>query len=159
MNPVLRKTLSVFSGLIAAFLCGLLLWPLVQFMFDKFIDIYFVSPKQKDAWLNNLIVLLTAMIWLLLCSITGGIVCTLIALIKEWMFVVISIIIVVLVLTIISKGEIFYKPEIESVVLMLMIPMGFGIGFLIGRKIKKRRQRKKIPEIEFENASSDTNKQ
>ena len=161
MNPVLRNTLSVFLGLIGAFLCGLILWPLVQIIFDKFFRGYFGSPRWEDAWVNRLIIIITAMVWLLFSSITGGIVCSLIAVTKEWVFVIISVIIVLLVLTIISKGEIFYRPETESLLSILMIPMGFGIGLLIGIKIKARRQKKKIPEIEFESTSSpsDTNNQ
>jgi len=158
MNPVLRNTLSVFSGLIAVFLCGLILWPVVQIIFDKFFRGYFGS---EDAWVNRLIIVITVMIWVLVSSITGGIVCTLVAVLKEWMCVIISVIIIFLALTIISKGEIFYRPETESVLSMLMIPLGFGIGLLIGIKIKVRRRRKKIPEIEFENTSttSETNNQ
>ena len=153
MDPVLRNTLSVFLGLVAVFLCGLILYPLVQLLFDKYFQIYLGPSRPKDAFEKNLIILITIMIWVLLSSIAGGLVCSLMATKNEWIYMSICAIIMIMIFAILSKGDVF--KNIESILSLFMIPIGFAGGRLIGGKIKTRRQRRKTLDIEFENPSND----
>ena len=153
MDPVLRNTLSVIFGVVAVFLCGLVLYPLVQLLFDKYFQIYLGPSRPKDAFEKNLVILITVMIWVMLSSITGGLVCAIIATKNEWTLISICALIIILIFTILSNGDIFQN--IESILSMLMIPFGFISGRMIGMKLKARITRKKSLEMEFENPSDN----
>lgn len=153
MDPAIRNILSVIAGIAALFICGLVLYPLVQIIFDKYFQVYLGPSQPKDAYEKDLVVLATVILWVLVSSTTGGFVCSLIAITNEWLFISICIALLLLTFLILSRGQIIYS--IESMISMLMIPAGFIIGRGIAMAIKARRQRKKLLEIDFENKTND----
>jgi hypothetical protein len=142
-NIFLRKITSVSAGVASAFLTALILWPLVKLIFDKFFHLYLFADPPQDAWKDDLIVQINFMLWFFISSFSGGIICSLFSPGKEWFYVTASLLIVIAIITIITKASVFNE-GMDSWLIMLMIPPGFFTGMLFAKKIKAGRAKKKL---------------
>ena len=133
-----RNLLSVMAGSVFPFLTGLILVPIVKIILNKYL--YVFGPKNST---HDLIVSLTMISWVFIASVSGGLSGTLIARKNEWLYTLFSMTIVFTALILMSGGAIFENITTDSLLAVLMIPLGFLVGIIIGNSIK-RRKRKKI---------------
>lgn len=154
-----RNLISVIAGTISSFLVALILFPIVRIIFDKYFHLFEnVEYPQRD----SLIISITLILWFFISSSVAGTLCTLIAKNKEWLYVFLSMFIVTLVLTIISKAEIFEEATFEGIVTLLMIPAGYIAGKLFGTLIKRNKAKNKEEQIslsDIPSSPSDTAEQ
>jgi hypothetical protein len=128
---------AIAGGSVATFLIGLILSPMVSIVFDKYFHIFETGGKYDD-----MIVAITLILWVLIASISGGITSTLLAKDTEWLYAFLSMVVVISVLVIISKGAIFGDLNTVLIVAFAMMPLGFLFGKLIGSFIKNKRKAK-----------------
>src|SRR5437762_13136536 len=97
------------TGLAVTFVAGIILFPLVYVIFDKFFELYLFSSPPPDAWKNNLIIAITLILWMFFSSFAGGFLCSFLAEEKEDFDIFLLILIVFSIGLIVSKGEIIKK--------------------------------------------------
>ena len=136
-KPGLINLFSVLAGSIIPFITGLIFYPIVRIIFDKYFHL-FSEYNSKD----DLIITITLILWVLLSAIVGGIVTTFIAKSHEWLYSFLSFLVVLVVFIIISKGEIFDNPTTVSILVILMLPIGFLFGNIIATLIKRKKRKK-----------------
>jgi len=148
-----RNLLAVVAGIICTFLTGLILYPIVSIIFDKYFHLfgYPEGNEQRD----SLIILFTLIFWLFISSLSGGAICTLIAVTRKWRPIIFCMSITIFVLIILTRRDIFSNLLLESFLLILIIPLGFITGYWLGKKIKaKRAGNRNAKTIAQDNSSS-----
>ncbi|MFM2338666.1 MAG: hypothetical protein RL115_1859 [Bacteroidota bacterium] len=58
--------------MIATALVALILFPIVWVIFNVFFELYFFAEPPKNAWINDVIIIITVLLWILAASGAGG---------------------------------------------------------------------------------------
>ncbi len=107
------NVVAIIAGAISAFLTSLILWPIVKVIFENFFHLF--GEVSENAWKDDLIVSITIMLWFFISSLVGGVICTLFDANKGWGVLIISMALIILILIILTKGDIFPNPLLESI--------------------------------------------
>jgi hypothetical protein len=136
-----NSILAILGGVAAIFLAGLILYPLMQIISEKFWD-FDLFGEKKGITVNDIIFAGSLMIWLFVATMAGGFACSLICRSNEYTHAIIltGICLAFLLLSLIgSEG----RPDLLARFISLVIAC---TGFLSGTKIgimKKKRSREK----------------
>lgn len=141
INVFARNFLAVVAGVLAAIAAGAILFPLVQLVFDKFFHLYLFSTPPEGAWKDDLVLLITMILWLFISSAVGGFICTLISTDREQVYSLISSLACLTIFFIISEIRVFEIGSWQSWVLLLTIPFGNLTGSWIGSGFKRKRRK------------------
>jgi len=133
MNPILKMILAVLGGLISAIAAALLLWPVVQLVFDKFFE--FGSSR------SDIILRLSFYLWVLIPTLVGGFVCSLIAARKELNHVLVLTLLTIAIMIVIFREDIV-TIEPRDTLIILMFPLGYFTGGRIGMTYKRKRKKR-----------------
>jgi hypothetical protein len=135
----MKFTFPIFIGLAATFIAGLILFPFVFLVFDIFFELHIFSEPPPGAWVNDLIIFISLVLWFLLASIAGGAVCTIAAKQKEDFAVFLLIVITFTISYLVSNGEIVNGAIWEMIAFFSSFTIGYITGGFIGIWYKKRR--------------------
>src|SRR5258706_9000146 len=123
MNPTLKTILAISGGLLSAIIAALLLWPVVQLMFDKYFE--FDSSRSDN------ILKVTFYLWVFIPTLAGGFVCSLIADRKVLKHILVLTLLTITIMIIIYREEVLMiEPKEELIV--IMFPLGYFLGGKIG---------------------------
>ena len=128
-------------GMVAMLIAGLILFPLVFLIFDTFFELYVFSESPPDAWINNLTIGITIILWFLISSMAGGVTCTIIAQRKEDFTVFLLIVITFTISYLISQGEILNGKLWETVAVFISFITGYITGGFIGVRYKLKKSK------------------
>ena len=141
-----NSILAILGGVAAIFLAGLVLYPLMQIISEKFWD-FDLFGEKKGATVNDIIFAGSLMIWLFVATLAGGFICSLICRSSEYIHAIIltGIFLAFLVLSLIgSEG----RPDLLARLISLVIACaGFFSGTKIGVLLKKRRREKRAADL------------
>jgi hypothetical protein len=140
----MKYVLPIIAALASTFICGLILFPLVKIIFDSFFHLYLFSTPPPDAWKDDIVIWIAALLWILIATTTGGFVCSILSISKEDFAILIAIIISFIIGVVISKGEILNGRASEIAPVFLSFIAGFSLGGFLGVRYKRKKAQKAI---------------
>lgn len=129
---------AVFVGLVTTIVISLIFFPLVKIILSKYLHLYLFTTTPPDALKDDMIVEMTLYAWLLISFSGGGFVAASIARSKEFVSIIILMIVTFLTANIISKGLLFEEDRL-SIILQLLNPIGYVTGWRIALQYKQRK--------------------
>lgn len=133
MNQTTKSALAVFGGLATAIAVGWILLPVLSTIVDKY---FFISDSAKE----DSIIKLSVYLWLLIPTLFGGFVCSLIAPKKELNHVLVTMLLTLLGM-VICFWNFVWNIEPKEMLMILMIPLGYFTGGRIGMAFKNRKKK------------------
>jgi O-antigen/teichoic acid export membrane protein len=68
----MKYGVPVLIGLLATMLTGLILCPMVYIVLFNFPELVFFQPLPSSSWMNNIVIILACVLWILLPTAAGG---------------------------------------------------------------------------------------
>jgi hypothetical protein len=68
----MKYILPVMAALAATALMGLVLYPIVSIVIDRFFHLYLFTKPPADRWKDDLIIWITIVLWFFIASGIGG---------------------------------------------------------------------------------------
>lgn len=135
----MKFILPVLAAVATTALAGLILYPLVRLVFDHFFHLYLFTTPPPDSWKDDLVILVTCIMWILIATFTGGFVCSFLSEKKEDFSIFLFIVLSFLIAMIVSGGIL-----LKDFDLLALVPIGAYIagaytGSFFGIKYKNRR--------------------
>lgn len=140
-NPGPNTALAIAAGIVATFLAGLVMYPLVTIVFENYFEMDF-SGGRALITRNDLILFFTILLWVLIAAITGGLVSAVISRGKEYhhAWIMTAILTGILLLLVLADLDSFDPiSAIFFVAVVAMMAAGYHIGTKAGIRIKKRK--------------------
>lgn len=134
----MKYVIAILLGLAATFAIGLLLFPIVSAVVDRFFYLNFNPPA--DTWKNDVIMISTLATYLLLSTATGGFICMLFNRSRPALTLFVLIVAAVLLIVLFVDDNLF---EIKSIPWFCLFVSGFIIGSWIGNRYKTKKAAKK----------------
>lgn len=135
--------LPVLAALAITVLTGLVLFPVVNVIFDSFFHLYLFSKPPENSWKDDLIIWITLFFWIFISSGAGGIVCSLLSKDKEDFSILLFLVLSFLIGLVFSKGEILTDFEVAMFIPFISFIAGAFTGGIWGTRYKKKKKKLK----------------
>jgi hypothetical protein len=143
----MKYILPVMAALAATALMGLVLYPIVSIVIDRFFHLYLFTKPPADRWKDDLIIWITIALWFFIASGIGGFVCSYLTPKKEGLPILLFIIAAFLIAVLLSEGEIISDFAIEILILFISFIGGACTGNYICIKKKKKKLTNNPPSL------------
>lgn len=139
-NHTWRAFLGVVGGVIAAFIAGFILWPLIKLFVDRYFNVYLFVRSPPGAWKRDLIAGATIGMWFFISSLVGGFICAFIATRREFNQVFTCFIVALTLLFLVYGEELLREKSFVSWLILVAVPLGYFSGCFAATYVKQKRK-------------------
>lgn len=136
----MKYLLPLAAALAVTLLAGLVLYPLVSLVFDKFFHLYLFSKPPPGKWKDDLIINITLLCWLFLAAGAGGFTGAWLTESREDFFVFLYIVLLFALGTLLTGGRIIL--DFDPFLLLLVAALAGGA--ITGTYAALKRKQKKL---------------
>jgi xanthine/uracil permease len=131
-----NNIVAAILGLIAAALAALILSPIVYLVFYHFFEFHLPGEPTKSRWLNDAIIIVTVLGWILAASMAGGYICSKHSETKEDFSILLFLVFSFAILMLIYRLHFF--DEWVAVIPVATFIIGACLGNLVWLKKRKK---------------------
>jgi hypothetical protein len=139
----MKYVLPVLAELATTVIAGLILYPLVNIVFNNFFHLYLFTDPPADRWKDDLIIGITVFLWIFIASLGGGFACSILSEKKEDFSILLFITSSFIIFLILTKGA--FLKDFDWMFLLLIIAFAGGaiLGNFSGIRYKKKKAKLK----------------